>query len=303
MNISLKQIEAFLALASSLSFNQAAKMVHLSQPALSSTIRRLEETVGGRLFDRSTRSVSLTAVGVEFFEFASGLQQQMNHGCARIQDFVQGKQGRLAVAVAPSLASGFIPDVIVRFAAAYPNVKLKLHDVLAQTSIEMLRSGAVDLAITPQRYEEHDLEHEALFLDHLVVLCTKGHPLARKRWVEWKDILLYDHIAKTNISNVRQLIDAQYIRHGMQLTPAFEVEEVGTMLGLIAAGLGIGILPYSVIRTINMMDLVCCRFSKKASSHRVICAVRLKGKSALPTMASFVQLCREKAEEVHNSER
>lgn len=302
MNVSLKQIDAFLALANSLNFNQAAKMLHLSQPALSSTIRRLEETVGGRLFDRSTRSVSLTAVGVEFLEFASNLQQQVNYGFTRIQDFVHGKQGRLAIAVAPSIASGFIPDVIVRFAAAYPNVKLMLHDVLAGASIEMLRSGAVDLAITPQCDDEYGLEQESLFFDHLVVLCTEGHPLAGKHRIEWEDILLYDHIAKTNVSNARQIIDEQYIRHGKLLAPAFEVQEVGTMLGLIAAGLGIGILPYSIIRTVNMKGLVCRRFGKKASSLRAICAVRLKGRSAPPTVAPFLQFCREKTKEVRASE-
>lgn len=296
MNVSLKQIEAFLALASTLSFHQAATLVHLSQPALSSNIRRLEEAVGARLFDRDTRSVSLTAVGVEFLEFASGLQQQVDRGCARIQDFVLGKQGALVVAVAPSLASGFVPEVIVRFTTAYPNVKLTLHDVLADVSIDMVRSGVADLALTPQRVDAQDLQHDELFRDHLVLLCTSDHPLAAKRHINWNDVIAFDQIVKTNGSSVRQLIDAQYIRHGVPLRPAFEVEQVSTMLGLIAAGLGIGVLPFSVIETVNMKGLVCRRFSKAASSYRTICAVRLRGRSAPPTVEPFVQLCREKAE-------
>ncbi len=295
MNITLKQIDAFLAVARTASFSKAARLVHLSQPALSTTIRRLEEAIGARLFDRSTRSVSLSPVGTEFLAIAIGLLDDMGTGLERIQSFVAGKRGRLVVAVAPSVATGFVPRVILEFVRAYPEVDVKLHDVLADVCIDMLRSGAADIALTPKRRDAPDLEQVDLFRDHLVVLCAKSHPLAKRRTVNWADISAYDHIAKNGNSSVRQLVDAEYERQGSQLRPVFEVEHLGTMIGLIAEGLGIGILPFSLLHAIKMEGLAWRLFSPANAPFRTICAVSLRARSSPPTVAPFVELCLRQA--------
>ncbi|MGE0798880.1 MAG: LysR family transcriptional regulator [Lautropia sp.] len=295
MNITLKQVDAFLAVARTASFSKGAKLVHLSQPALSATIRRLEEAVGARLFDRSTRTVSLSAVGREFQSIAADLLQNVDQSLNRIQSFVLGKRGRLVVAVAPSVATGFAPRVLSRFIRAHSDVEIDLHDVLADDCIEMVRAGAADLAITPKRNEASDLGHIELFRDHLVVLCADDHPLARRRTVNWKDISGYDHIAKNTRSSVRQLVDAEYKRQGSKLRPIFEVEHLGTMIGLISEGLGIGILPFSLLHAIKMDGLAWRTFSPANAPFRTICAVTLLERSAPPPVESFVRLCLQEA--------
>jgi DNA-binding transcriptional LysR family regulator len=295
MNITFKQIDAFLAVARTSSFSKAARLVHLSQPALSTTIRRLEEAIGARLFDRSTRAVSLSPVGEEFLAIATGLLENMETGLARIQSFVAGKRGRLVVAVAPSVATGFVPRVILEFVRAYPEVDVRLHDVLADVCIDMVRSGAADIALTPKRLDAPDLEQVDLFRDHLVLLCASHHPLAKRRTVNWADISAYDHIAKNGHSSVRQLVDAEYERQGSQLRPAFEVDHLGTMIGLIAEGLGIGILPFSLLHAIKMEGLAWRLFTPANAPFRTICAVSLRDRSAPPTVPPFVELCLRQA--------
>ena len=291
MNISLKQIDAFLAVASTLSFGKAAKLVHLSQPALSTNIRRLEETVGARLFDRSTRSVSLSAVGCEFHHIASGLLANVESGMERIQSFVAGKRGRLVLAVAPSLAAGFLPRLIRLFATSHPHLEIKVHDALADVCIDMVLSGTADLALTPRRAGAGELNQIELFRDQLIVLCSERHPLAARPSVRWADIRSYEHISKNSNSSVRKLVDAEYERQGAILRPAFEVEHLGTLLGLVAEGLGIGILPYSLVHAIKMDGLVWKRFSRARAPFRTICAVTLATRSVPPAVDPFIQLC------------
>ncbi len=293
MNITLKQIHAFLAVAATLSFSRAAQQVHLSQPALSANIRRLEEIVGARLFDRDTRTVALSSVGAEFLTIATSLLENVDTSLTRIQEFVSGKHGRLTLAVAPSLAIGFLPRVILRFARAYPGIELHLHDVLTDVCIDMVRRGTADLAITPKKKNADELLQRELFNDELALLCSSEHPIAKQRGFRWSDITAHPHIAKKGVSSVRQLVDEEYLRQGVIFRPAFEVEYPGTMLGLIAAGLGIGIVPLSGIQAMNMNNLVFHRFTRATAPYRTICGVTLQMRSATPVVENFLRICNE----------
>lgn len=291
INVSLRQIEVFLAVATTLSFSRAAKLCHLSQPALSANVKRLEESLGARLFDRHTRKVSLTAVGVEFLNVASTMTENMAVAMARVCDFVSGRRGRLVVASAPSMAATFAPRVIARLAGDHPDVDLQLRDELSDVSIDLVRSGAADVALTPFMADAADLNQIELFRDHLGVVCQSGHPLARQPVVRWRDVQPYPHIVMNRSSSVRQLVDVQFARYGVGLRPAFEVAHVGTMLGLIAVDLGIGELPESFLQNIDMTGLVYRRISSKAA-YRIICMTTSKGRTSSPLIGPFLQHCR-----------
>lgn len=131
MTITLKQIEAFLAVAEGGSFSAAADRVHLSQPALSAAIQRLEAEVGARLFDRDTRTVALSSVGRQFLTVATTIADSVTAGMARMQDFLDGRRGSLGIAVAPAVAAGVLPRVLARFTAAHPDVRLRIVDVMS----------------------------------------------------------------------------------------------------------------------------------------------------------------------------
>ena len=291
MQITLKQVEAFLAVARTLSFSEGAAQVHLSQSALSASIGRLEDILGARLFDRDTRSVSLSAVGVEFAQMANGLKDGIEHGMGRIQDILAGKQGRLNIAVAPSVAAGVLPSILARYIADYPRIELNIHDVMSNACVEMVRSGAADVALMPLREDVEDLTQRLLFRDPLVVVCAAHHPLSGKRSVKWHDIISSSIIVRSTDSSVRQMLDALYLQHGTVLKPAFEVHHAGTVLGLIQAGLGIGVLPSSVTRSMNMDGLVLCELDTKAIRYWSICVCTPKTRSSPPPVEPFVQLC------------
>lgn len=294
MNLSPRQIELFLAVAGTLNFSEAARLCHVSQPALSANIQRLEELVGARLFDRHTRKVALTAVGREFLAVARVLAENMDMALARVRDFAAGKRGRIVVAAAPSMAASFVPAVIAAFAPQHPLVDVELHDQLSEVCVEMVRSGAADVALAPYRAGADDLVQTELFRDPLVVVCPADHPLARRAQVRWREVQAYAHIVMARSGSIRQLVDAEYARHGVVLAPAFEVTHVGTLLGLIAAGLGVGELPLSLAQNLEPSGLVCRRISN-ASAYRTICAITSRRTSPAPPLQPFVALCRSLA--------
>ena len=146
INWSAREVDVFLALADSLSFRRTALQMHLSQSAVSGTLARLEEMLGARLFERTTRAVEQTQAGEVFAEQARILRHQMDETVRRVQEVAQVQVGRLALAALPSLAAGLLPRVLARFAAEHPGVHLELFDSLAGPAFDMVRAGAVTWA-------------------------------------------------------------------------------------------------------------------------------------------------------------
>lgn len=294
MNVTLRQVEVFLAVAHTLSFSQAATLCHLSQPALSANVKRLEESLGARLFDRHTRKVTLTAVGREFLSIATAMTESMELSFNRMRDFVAGKRGRLVVAAAPSMAASFVPQLLAAYMQQHPDIEIELHDELSDVCLDMVRQGVADVALAAFKSKAEDLVQRELFRDPLVVICPASHPLAQQARVRWRDVQAYPHVVMNRTSNVRQLLDAEHARYGLKLRPAFEVSQVGTMLGLIAANLGIGELPRSLIHNLDMTGLVHRPISN-AAAYRTICAITLREGSPTPALPPFLDLCRKRA--------
>jgi DNA-binding transcriptional LysR family regulator len=293
MTITFKQLEAFLAVARTRSFSQAAELVHLSQPALSANIRRLEETLGARLFDRDTRTVALSVIGRDFVDIAEGMKDHVELGLGRMQEIVAGKRGQLNIAVAPSVAANALPRILTRYKAAHPGIQLRIHDDLANTCVERVRSGMADVALMPERADAEDLIQQILFRDPLVILCAADHPLAGEGDIGWPHIIDSDLVVRSNDSSVRQLIGAQYLQHGAILRPAYEVNHVLTQLGLIVAGLGIGIVPSSLLNSVNREGMVCRRFGEAVTPYWTICASVPRARSSSPTALAFIRMCCE----------
>jgi DNA-binding transcriptional LysR family regulator len=290
INITLRQLEVFIAVARTLSFSEAGKTIHLSQPALSAAVHKLEESVGARLFDRNTRNVALTPVGSELLGVADELLRHFESELASVRDYLGGKRGRLAVAASPSLASGFLPEVVASFQRSYPGVGLHLHDALSDLAIDLVRSGKVDLALAPEKRDDPALTHRTLFHDHLVLLCGADHPLAKQRTASWRQLVPFSHIAFRRTSSVRQLVDAAYTREKSTLRPAFEVEHLDTMVGFVANGLGVGVLPYSLIKRVKLGPVIYRRITAP-EIHREICLVTAKSRSLSPAAEAFIQTC------------
>jgi len=264
MNISTRQLDAFLALAAQRSFTRAATQCHLSQPAFSALIRALEDDVGVRLFDRSTRHVDLTAEGENFLESAGRIRAEMDAALTSLRDAATLRRGRVSIALLPSLAAGWLPVVLAGYRAQYPGIELDIADVLSEPCIERVASGKADFALAAIRADTPELQAEPFCRDGFHLVCRKDHPLAQpitrqKRSKGQAGVALQDlaawpfvHLART--SSVRQYLEAAF--HPQAMKTLMEVEQLATVMGMVRAGLGISVVPTLTLFHFDQPDLV-----------------------------------------------
>jgi LysR family carnitine catabolism transcriptional activator len=242
INLGLREVHAFLVLAEQRNFTRAAALCHLSQPAFSALVRALEHTVGARLFDRTTRSVELTAEGRVLIEPARRLLRDADSALADVRDPAARRRGRVAIALLPSLAAGWLPPLLARFHRQHPGIELDVADVLSDACIERVRTGSADFALASTRTATPELHTEEFCRDQFHLVCPRDHALAKRRGrIELKDLAPHPIVHLARSSSVRQYVEAAL--YPMQLHTMMELDQLSTVAGMVRAGLGITIVP------------------------------------------------------------
>jgi len=254
MNVSTRQLRAFLHLAEQRSFTRAAALTHLSQPAFSALIRTLEEALDQRLFERSTRHVELTHEGQEFEASARRVLAEFDGALAGARDYAERRRGRVSIALLPSLAAGWLPGVLAEFGAAYPGIELQVSDVLSEACIDLVRAGRADFAIAAIRADTPELRAELFCTDRFHLVCQKGHPLAASKALRARDLAPYPFVHLSRTSSVRQYLDAAV--HPLQMNTLLEVDQLATVMGMVRAGLGISVVPSLTLFHFQHPDIV-----------------------------------------------
>lgn len=241
MNLSTRQLRAFLALAEQRHFTRAAALVHLSQPAFSALIRTLESDLEQRLFDRSTRHVELTAEGREFEVSARRILAEFDGAIVGARDLAARRRGRVSVALLPSLAAGWLPGVLADFRKAFPGIGIDVADVLSEECIERVRSGRADFAIAAVRADTPELRAAPFCTDRFHLVCPTRHALASAPRVRPRDLAPYPFIHLSRTSSVRQYLEAAL--NPVQMNTLMEVDQLATVMGMVRAGVGISVVP------------------------------------------------------------
>ncbi|AEI77459.1 transcriptional regulator LysR family [Cupriavidus necator N-1] len=255
MDISTRDLRAFLALIEARNFTRAASVLALSQPAFSALIAALENHVGAKLFDRSTRTITLTPEGKLFAEHAARLLAEINDAVGSVRDHASLKRGRTTVAVIPSLAGGWFPDILQSFARLHPNVSVVLRDEFSHEAIAAARDGDADFAIaTPAEPMMPGMRLAHFHADRFSVICPKGHPLATRRTLKPRDLLPYPFIAAPRGSVAMARLVARIAP--ARLNVVHEVEHLHTMLGMVRAGVGISVAPNLALQALALRDQV-----------------------------------------------
>lgn len=242
INISSKLLRAFLALAECRNFTRAAELCHVSQSAFSTMIQRLEAEIGTRLFQRDTRSVTLTPEGELFVAAARHLVAEIDDAFGNLQDYVTRRKGRVGIAALPSITGSWLVPIIARYRAAYPGITVVLHDVLSDRCISLVREGEVDIAITASGTALNEFASEHCFTDRFFLICRSDHPLASRSEVTLEELRDVDYISLSPHTSVQQHIADSLGALGITST-SFQVQSVFTVAGLINAGLGVSLLP------------------------------------------------------------
>ncbi len=244
MKITLQQYRSFLALADSLSFTAAAERLHIKQSTLSSSIQNFEIAIGGKLFDRDTRKVRLTALGIECRRMAIRLLDEAQHTETELQRHVSGERGSIRIAALPNIFPTLLRAPLAEFRTMRPGVRLQFADVTSDEATHQLRHDQADLAIALQFADESDLRYRFLDEARYVALLPSNHALASHATISWQDLLSQDLIVLQSRDSVAHVIGQ--VLHEAGLSPRFahRVSELSTAVGLLDAGFGIALMAH-----------------------------------------------------------
>ncbi len=287
MNVSLRQLRAFTAVAALGSFTAAARQLHLTQSALSVLVRELERELGARLFDRHTRSVRLTDAGRDFLPHVDQMFVALETGAASVAGLRDKRRGLLRIGAPQLMACTLMPRVIAAFRDVHPAVDVRLVDTLPELMLQRLSGGDVEMTIGPDLAIGPEYVRRPVLADRHWLICRADHPLAARSRARWADVARHPFIAPTRDFMKRLVPELAAQPRPVRLEPAFEVSYMTTALGLAAAGLGVTACPsYSqpIVRGygLTMLPLTAPVF------YREVCAFTLAGRSLSPAAQAFL---------------
>jgi DNA-binding transcriptional LysR family regulator len=294
MNLDVRGIQAFVAVAQRGGFQRAADHLHISQTALTRRLQNLEASLGVILVERTTRSVSLTAIGREFLPRAERLISELTAALAEIRENGRTRRGDVTVACIPTAGVRYLPTIISEYAAQYPDNQVKiLDDRLSSGVTEAVLRREAEFGINVVEAPHPDLISIPLLKDRYVLICRDDHPLADRRRLPWRDLARWPLIVPGRASANRKLLDLAVMEHNLRLRPMFEVQRSATMLGLVAAGVAAAIVPelamqpdaYKRIRTLDLTG---------PALFRTIVLICRKGAQHSPAASALFELIKKR---------
>ncbi|MEG9437360.1 LysR family transcriptional regulator [Edaphobacter sp. HDX4] len=287
----LKHLTSFVAVASKLSFVRAANQLHLSQPALTGQIQKLEEELGVQLFERNRRMVKLTDAGKIFLEDANSILARTRKAAERVQRAARGEIGRLRIGFVSSAALAIVPNIVIEYRRQSPGVSLDLINLRTVSQVKGLLGKTIDIGFIRLPLSNDQLDITVIHREEFVVILPKEHRYANVKTLR-----------------IAQLRDELFVAYGRRWAPGFfdsvvqmctregfspniiqETGEMYTAIALVAAGGGIAILPRSVVLA-QPNSVVIKPLPKSAGHSEIAIATRAGDDSSL--VQSFVLLAR-----------
>ena len=255
MDLSLRQLRAYAAVARAGSFTAAARELRVSQSALSRTVAEIERRVRVRLLERDTRRVALTAHGAELLRTAERVLDVHDSELRRLERYFAGESGTVTIATLPSVAAVLLPGVVATFRRQRPEIGVRILDGLARTVLDRVTAGEADLAITIAADLPPGLRATPLVRDRFYATLPPEHPLAERDGLTWARLAAEPFIAIGTDSSVRLFTDRAFSRAGASPAHVIEAGNVATVGGLVAARLGVSALPALVRALMSFADL------------------------------------------------
>ncbi|MBA2965216.1 MULTISPECIES: LysR family transcriptional regulator [Ramlibacter] len=243
MNFDLDDLCAFVAVADRGSFRAAATALHLSQPALSRRVEKLEGALGFRLFERTTRKVELNALGRSFMPKARHVLHELESALLGMTDLSDRLRGQVTVACVPSAVGSFVANALTVFHRQYPGIQVRLVDDSATEILLAVARAEADFGISYLGTQEPDLEFQPLVQEDFVLACLPTHPLARQPSVRWADLAQHECVMLAPGSGNRMLIDQALASLPARPAWSCEVRHVPALVSLVEAGIGVGPVP------------------------------------------------------------
>lgn len=292
MAVTFRQLKHFLVLSQELHFSRAAKRLNMSQPPLSASLKQLEATLGFKLMDRNNRTVRLTSAGAVFADHAARILGQLESACALAEQQAKGAAGKLSLSFVPSMLFRNLPHTIHQFEETYPSVELELHEMNTTRQIEAILQGKAEVGFIHAVLESPELCSYKLQTERLMCCVPRKHHLASRSRISISEmtgekVLVFSReFAEYYHDRIVGLLRAE----GVEPYTPYKVQHWFTIVALVAQGMGISLVPYSLSRS-TIADLVYIEIEEANAEHEVhMIWSRKKSSNLSDKFVRYVQL-------------
>ncbi|MGD0206887.1 MAG: LysR substrate-binding domain-containing protein [Verrucomicrobiota bacterium] len=245
----MQQLRYVVAVARNGNFSRAAEQCHVAQPSLSQQIQKLEDELGERLFDRMKREVRLTPHGEAFLRRAVRILEEVDAAKREMTDAQDLLRGTLTIGVLPTIAPYLLPQVMAQFAEMFPGVETVAQEDTTARLLKLAHGYEIDFALASQPIRDERLEVKELFSEELLLALPPGHPLARKRSVTVADLAGESLIVMKEGHCLGDQVLDFCDRRDVKPKISFRSAQLETVQALVAAGLGISLIPVMAMRS------------------------------------------------------
>lgn len=286
-NVTLRQLRAFLMVASERSFTKAANRLNVTQSALTNSIKSLEGELGLRLFDRTTRLVTPTASGERFAAVAERILSDVGQAIDDLRADAARQQGLVVVAATATMITTMLVPALIGLSEKYPGVRVRLIEELTEGAIKRLRNGELDLALTTLERSEAEVDITPILKDCFEVVCAKSHPLAQsKRPLRWPAFTQHASVALSDQSGIRGLLDHHPLGQHAAQNIRYDVSSVAGLTSMVENNLGIAAVPGLIANSMNPSKIVRRRL--QPSLWRTVSLATRRGRSPSPAASALI---------------
>jgi LysR family transcriptional regulator, carnitine catabolism transcriptional activator len=293
MNPTLRQLQAFVLAYRLGVLTRAADQLFITQSAASVLIKQLEDGLGIKLFDRTSRALRPTTAAHEILPTAERMLRDLEALKASARGVNERRRGRLTFASTPSVAAAVLPTLLADYRIRYPEVEVAMQDVAPDRLTAPVLSEEVEFSIGTLGSRPEGIELQCLTRDHISAICLADSPLAHQHRVTWDDVLMLPCITVKQGNGIRDLIDAALRDRGERMKPAYEVSYLSTALSFASANLGVAVLPAVLLDSLAYHKLTARRI-EEPTVPRDIQLITHAEHSLSPPAVGFVELWYER---------
>src|SRR3954470_715105 len=292
MNVTLRQLQAFTGVYRTRSITRAARELGITQSAASLLIQQLEAQLGVKLFDRSTRSVQPTLAADEAVHAAERMLGDALGLSRRMRDLAQARAGRVAFLASAGTASALLPSVLAKFRAGYPDIEIDMRDVAADDLVPRLIATDAEFAIGSVEGDFAELTIETLTRGRLSAIGRRTADFAARRALTWDELAQMPTIAMRGETRIRMQIDRALGTQGKHLNPTYEMTLINTALAMTAQGLGLAILPATMLPADQFPTLIARPLTRPAIT-RPVSLLQRQGRTLSPAAQALIAIARK----------
>lgn len=291
----LEQLQAFLAVAETGSFQQATRRCQVTQSTISRQIQGLEAELGLPLFYRTSQA-KLTVAGERFLPRAKRICQEWQSATSELSELLAGKQTELCVAAIHSVSAQLLPPVLQQFCQDYPAVQLRVTSLGSDRALKVLKDGLVDLAIVMNNRfltTGSEMVVDLLYQEPVEILMAASHPLTHYPQVPWSELARYPQVVFKDGYGMQRLVQEQFQRCGLNLKSIVELNTLDGFRGMVRQGDFIALLPRSALLEVVHDPTLAVRSTEDPVLRREVVLVTTHDRLEIPPIQDFRKLVRK----------